>query len=132
MTHPRDDLSRLVRDVVSAPGETYERIAERSADPETGEGVSGSWLQKLAVGRVGRAPDLTALRALARGLPRPLAVVQRAAAAQFLAYEASDLSRYGDDVRIIVAHLAGMEDIEVRKWRRMVEAAGDDDDSGGA
>ncbi|MGR7002767.1 hypothetical protein ACU686_44435 [Yinghuangia aomiensis] len=61
------------------------------------------------------------LRALAAGLGKPADIVKRAAAAQWLGYVATDLSRYPDDVRVIVAHLGDLDDDEIARIRRLVE-----------
>ncbi|WP_051856138.1 hypothetical protein [Streptomyces sp. NRRL S-1868] len=116
------ELSRLVRDAQQA-GESYQRLADRAIDPETGDQLSKPYLQKLASGAVTSPPRGPMLRAIAAALRLPPAVVQRAAARQFLDYEATELSGYDDDIRVIVAHLSGMDPTERRKWRAMVEAA---------
>lgn len=118
----RDALSRLVREINDA-GVSYQRMADRAIDPETGETVSKPYFQKMATNSVSSAPTPERLRAIAAGLQRPLGVVQRAAAIQYLDYQATELAGYDDDVRLIVAHLAGMEPGEKRRWRAMIEAA---------
>ncbi|GAA0453733.1 hypothetical protein ACFQ2B_27595 [Streptomyces stramineus] len=120
----RDALSQLVREANDdGNGDSYQKLAERAVDPETGEGVSKPYLHKLATNSVTQAPSPARLRAIAAALRKPLSVVQRAAAIQYLDYRATELSGYDDDVRVIVAHLAGMEKSEKRKWRAMIEAA---------
>lgn len=116
-----DQLSRLVLDALAEPGATYVRLSSRSIDPQSGIRLSGSYLHGLGQNKVVRAPEISALRALAAGLNLPLSVVQQAAAAQYLRYEAEEFVGYGDDVRIIVARLAGMTEDEVRLVRRIVE-----------
>lgn len=123
----RDQLSRMVRSANDA-GESYQQLADRAVDPETGITLSKPYLQKLATNAVTTAPSPDRLRALAAALRKPLPVVQRAAAAQYLQYEATELAGYDDEVRIIVAHLAGMPEGERRRWRRMIEAAERDAD----
>lgn len=123
----RDELSRLVREANDA-GASYQQLADRAIDPETGEHLSKPYMQKLATNSVTTAPNASRLRAIAAALRKPLAVVQRAAAVQYLDYKATELSGYDDDVRVIVAHLAGMEPAERRRWRRMVEAVENLDD----
>ena len=118
----RDPLSRLVREVNDA-GDSYQQMADRAVDPETGETVSKPYLQKLATNAVTSAPTPSRLRAIAAGLRKPLTLVQRAAAIQYLDYRATELSGYDDDVRVIVAHLAGMDPAERRRWLAMMEAA---------
>lgn len=125
LTHDldRDELSRLIRAANDA-GMSYQQMASKAIDPETGEqAASKPYLQKLATNAITAAPSATRLRAIAAALGRPTSVVQRAAAIQFLDYQATELSGYDDDVRVIVAHLAGMPPGEKRKWRAMMEAA---------
>lgn len=102
---------------------SYQHLADRAIDPETGEQLSKPYLQKLGSGNATTAPKPRALRALAVALRKPVAVVQRAAAIQFLDYRATELSGYDDDVRVIVSHLAGMGRQERRRWLAMIEAA---------
>ena len=119
----RDDLSRLVREVHDAEAISYQRMADRAT--AAGVTVSKPYLQRLATNGVTSAPGPDMLRAIAVATRRPLSVVQRAAAIQFLDYRATELSGYDDDVRVIVAHLAGMDRTKLRQWRRMIEAAED-------
>lgn len=116
----RDDLSRLVREVNDS-GVSYQEMADRAG--AAGLELSKPYFQKLATNSVTTAPSPERLRAIAAGLRRPLPVVQRAAAVQYLDYQATELSGYDDDVRVIVAHLAGMKPSEKRRWRAMIEAA---------
>lgn len=116
-------LSTLILDANALPGGSYQHLADRAIDPETGEQLSKPYLQKLGSGNATTAPKPHALRALAAALRKPLSVVQRAAAIQYLDYRATELSGYDDDVRVIVSHLAGMESKERRKWLAMIEAA---------
>lgn len=118
----RDDLSRLVREV-NDTGISFQKIADRAIDPQTGTTLSKPYIQKISTNSVANPPTPDRLRALAAGLNKPLTVVQRAAAAQWLDYEATELSGYDDDVRVIVAHLAGMTRNERRRWLAMIEAA---------
>jgi hypothetical protein len=62
------------------------------------------------------------MKALAVALRVSLRQVKAAAAEQWLEYEATELAGYGDEVRIIVGHLAGMPESELRRWRAMIEA----------
>ncbi|MFC8156343.1 hypothetical protein ACFUO0_20210 [Streptomyces cinereoruber] len=88
-----------------------------------GYSISKAYMQKLATNNVTTAPSPERLEAIASAIGRPLALVKRAAAIQWLRYDATELSGYDDDVRIIVAHLAGMDRPDVRRWRAMIEAA---------
>jgi hypothetical protein len=118
----RDALSRLVREV-NDNGVSLQQMADRAIDPETGTTLSKPYFQKLAAGAGTTAPTPERLGAIAAGLRKPLSVVKRAAAIQFLDYQATELAGYDDDTRIVVAHLAGMSPARRRLMRRMVEAA---------
>lgn len=118
----RDVLSRLVREANDA-GVSFQRMADLARDPETGETLSKPYFQRMATNNITTPPTAARLRAIAAGLSKPLRVVQRAAAAQYLDYQSTELSGYDDETRIIVAHLAGMVPSERRRWRRMIEAA---------
>lgn len=120
----RDMLSRLVRDV-NDTGASFAQMAERA--DAAGFPLSKPYFQKMATNAVTTAPTPDRLRGLAAGLKRPLAVVQRAAAVQYLDYQATELAGYDEEVRIVVAHLAGMDPSERRRWRRMIEASEQND-----
>ncbi len=115
----RDPLSRLVREV-NDTGVSFAQMAERAE--RGGHPVSKAYFQKTASNVITRAPAADVLRGMAEALHKPLRVVQRAAAIQYLDYRATELSGYDDDVRVIVAHLAGMRPGEKRRWRAMIEA----------
>lgn len=116
----RDDLSRLVREVNDA-GTSYQDMADRAA--AAGHQISKPYMQKIAANNVTTPPNGARLEAIAAALGKPVSLVKRAAAIQWLAYDATELSGFDDDVRIIVAHLAGMDRPDVRRWRAMIEAA---------
>lgn len=117
----RDDLSRLVRDVNDdGRGVSYQQMADRAE--AAGFPVSKPYFQKLATNSVVGAPTPNRLQGIAAGLQKPVPIVQRAAAVQYLAYEATELAGYDEDIRVIVAHLAGMEKGERRRWQAMIEA----------
>lgn len=117
----RDALSRLVRDVNDdGRGVSYQAMADRAE--AAGFPLSKPYFQKLATNSVTTAPSPDRLRGIAAGLQKPLSVVQRAAAIQFLDYQATELAGYDEDIRVIVAHLAGMEKSERRRWQAMIEA----------
>lgn len=124
----RDELSRLVRAANDA-GDSYQQLADRAVEPKSGTTLSKPYIQKLATNAVTTAPSHERLQALAIALRKPLTVVQRAAAAQFLHYQATELAGYDEETRIVVAHLAGMSERERRRWRRMIEAAELDPDA---
>ncbi|MCX4540453.1 XRE family transcriptional regulator [Streptomyces sp. NBC_01565] len=73
-----------MRDRKGVLGLSYERLAARCIDPETGEQtVKGSWLHRLATDLPVQIPDFPMLRGLAAGLDVPLGRVQDAAGAEF-------------------------------------------------
>ncbi|MET9952359.1 hypothetical protein ABZ135_12530 [Streptomyces sp. NPDC006339] len=116
----RDELSRMVRDV-NDRGVSYKEMEDRAR--AAGHSVSKPYLQKIATNTAVKTPGPERLEAIAAAIGRPVSVVKRAAAIQYLDYEATELSGYGDDVRVIVAHLAGMEPKERKRWLAMIEAA---------
>lgn len=122
----RDMLSRLVREV-NATGVSFQKMADQAQGH--GETLSKPYFQKMATGNVTTPPNDARLRAIAAGLQRPLRVIQRAAAAQYMDYRSTELAGYDEETRIIVAHLAGMDPGERRRWRRMMEAAERDPDA---
>lgn len=115
----RDDLSRLVREVNDV-GVSYATMEKRAR--QAGHSLSRSQFNKMANGAVKTSPSDDDLLAYADGLEKPISLVTRAAARQYLNYQATELSGYGDDVKVIVAHLAGMPQDNVRRWRAMIEA----------
>lgn len=112
-------LSRLVRDV-QIGGVSFQQMSDRAKGQ--GYQISKPYFQKLAADNVTTAPDPERLQAIAAGLRLPLTIVKRAAAIQYLDYRGTELSGYDDEVRIIVAHLAGKTPGELRRWRAMIEA----------
>ena len=80
----RSQLRDLVRDRKGVLGLSYERLAARCIDPETGtQTVKPSWLHRLATDLPVQIPDFPMLRGLAAGLDVPLGRVQDAAGAEF-------------------------------------------------
>ncbi|WP_381800983.1 hypothetical protein [Streptomyces niveus] len=117
----RDDLSRLVREVNDdGHGVSFQKMAARSE--AGGYSVSKAFFQRMATNGVPTAPTAERLRGMALALNRPLGVIKRAAAIQYLDYQATELAGYDEDIRVIVAHLAGMEKRERRRWQAMIEA----------
>lgn len=117
----RDDLSRLVREVNDdGRGVSFQKMADRAE--AAGRPVSKPYFQKMATNSVTTAPSPERLEGIAAGLEKPLPVVTRAAAIQYLNYQATELAGYDEDIRVIVAHLAGMERSERRRWQAMIEA----------
>jgi hypothetical protein len=114
-------LGQLIREGLGELG-SYRRIASRAVDPESGEQVSWQYLQKIVENPPASAPSPERMRAIAAGLGKSERRIKEAVAKQWLEYEATELSGYGDEVRIIVGHLAGMSPFELRRWRAMIEA----------
>lgn len=114
-------LSQLVQDA-NDRGLSYQDMADRAVDPETGTRYYKQSLQKLVRNPPTNPPTPAQMQAIANGIGRPLRIVQAAAAKQWLLYEATELSGYDAEVRIIVGHLAGKSRSELLRWRMMIEA----------
>ncbi|MEU1433963.1 hypothetical protein ABZ438_07680 [Streptomyces sp. NPDC005786] len=114
-------LSRLIQEAQES-GLSYQDMANRAVDHETGTRLVKQALQKLVKTPPVNPPLLPQLKAIANGTGVPLRRVKEAAADQWLDYEATELAGYGDEVRIIVSHLGGMSPQEQRRWRAMIEA----------
>ncbi len=119
---PRDALSALLREA-NAAGDSYMDLSKKAIDPETGQQLGKPWINNLALDKQTSAPKPWQLRAIAACLGKPLTFVQSAAARQYLDFEVKALSGYSDDVRVVVSHLAGMTENEVRQYRASLEAA---------
>ncbi|MFE0270853.1 hypothetical protein ACFWZY_01735 [Streptomyces sp. NPDC058992] len=114
-------LAELVARRKSDLGLSYEALAARCIDPETGEqAVKSSWLHRLATGVQVKAPDVAMLRGLAGGLDVPARIVQDAAASQFFGLDAV----YSPDlqVRTMVAHFEDLSPDDRRKILALIEA----------
>ncbi|MFK4869044.1 hypothetical protein ACI3K4_27900 [Streptomyces sp. CSMPJR101] len=118
---PLGALSQLVQDALDS-GISLRRLGDRAVDPDTGEKISWQYFQKLVKTPPASPPDPVQMRALAAALNRPYRRIQEAAAQQWLQYEATELSGYDEEVRIIVGHLAGKSKAELLRWRMMIEA----------
>ncbi|MGX9921747.1 hypothetical protein ACWIG4_18055 [Streptomyces sp. NPDC002248] len=121
----RDQLSQLVRAALDERVDgkraaSLALLADRAA--AAGHPVSRPYLHKLATNTVSKAPDREQLAGIAAAVGQPLEIVKAAAAAQWLDYETTELSGFPDDVRVVVAHLAGMTPVEQKRWRAMIEA----------
>ncbi|MDX3549539.1 hypothetical protein PV724_44500 [Streptomyces europaeiscabiei] len=114
-------LSRLIQEALDK-GDSYQRLADRARDPETGETVSKPYLQRVVKNPPTNPPTVPMMRAIAAALGKPFRRVQEATAEQWLMYEATELAGYDEEVRIIVGHLAGKSKAELMKWRYMIEA----------
>ena len=117
----RGALSQLIQDA-NDRGLSYQKMSDRAVDPETGVKLSKPYLQRLVGNPPTNAPSPAQMRALAAALRVTEQRVKRAAAEQWLEYQATELAGYNDEVRIIVGHLAGMPESELRRWRAMIEA----------
>jgi transcriptional regulator with XRE-family HTH domain len=80
----RAQLRDLVRERKAALGLSYDRLAARCIDPDSGgQSIKSSWLHRLATDLPVQIPDYAMLRGLAAGLDVPLGRVQDAAGAEF-------------------------------------------------
>jgi transcriptional regulator with XRE-family HTH domain len=118
---PRGALSQLIQDA-NDRGLSYSKMSERAVDPDSGTKLSKPYLQRLVTNPPANSPSPKQLKALANALNVSERRLKAAAAAQWLEYEATELAGYNDEVRIIVGHLAGMPEAELRRWRAMIEA----------
>lgn len=118
---PMGALSRLIQEA-SDTGLSYQDMANRAADPQTGTTLGKQYFGKLAKTPPAGAPNPAQLRAIAAALRVSERRVKEAAAQQWLEYEATELAGYDEEVRIIVGHLAGKSKGELRRWRAMIEA----------
>ncbi|MFF5473402.1 hypothetical protein [Streptomyces achromogenes] len=120
-TSPRGALSQLIQDA-NDRGLSYSKMSQRAVDSESGIRLSKPYLQRLVANPPASPPNPAQMRALSAALSVSLRRVKVAAAEQWLEYEATELAGYNDEVRIIVGHLAGMPETELRRWRAMIEA----------
>ena len=118
---PAGALSELIREVNDS-GVSYQEMADRGITPD-GSKLPKQWYQKLVKTPPVNPPSVDQMRAIAAAIGQPYRRVQEATAKQWLMYEATELAGYGDTVRIILGHLAGMPESEKRKWQAMIEAA---------
>lgn len=118
---PAGALSQLIQDA-NDRGLSYQKMSDRAVDTESGTRLSKPYLQRLVANPPANAPSPAQMRALAAALRITERRVKAAAAEQWLEYEATELAGYNDEVRIIVGHLAGMSEPELRRWRAMIEA----------
>ena len=117
---PAVALSRLIQEVNDS-GVTYQEMADRGIDPD-GKRLPKQWYQKLVKTPPVNAPSYEQIHAIATAIGKPVRAVQEAVAAQWLQYEATELSGYDEEVRIIVGHLAGKSKADLMRWRYMIEA----------
>lgn len=119
---PTGPLSQLIQEALDS-GKSLRDLGKIAVDPETGEHISWQYFQKLIKNPPASAPNPLQMRAIAAALSKPYRRIQEATAKQWLQYEATELAGYGDEMRIIVAHLSGQPESEKRRWRMMIEAA---------
>lgn len=113
-------LSQLIQEANDS-GTTYQEMADRGIDPKGGK-LPKQWYQKLVKTPPVNPPSPPQMQAIANAIGKPFRIVQAATARQWLMFEATELSGYDEDTRIIVAHLAGQSPADKRRWRRMIEA----------
>lgn len=118
---PMGALSQLIQEALDK-GDSYQRLADRAIDPDSGETVSKPYLQRVVKNPPANPPTVPMMKAIAAALGKPFARIQEATARQWLQYEATELAGYDAEVRIIVGHLAGKSKAELMKWRYMIEA----------
>ena len=113
-------LSQLIQ-TANDSGITYQEMADRGVDPE-GKRLPKQWYQKLVKNPPVNPPSPDQMHAIAKATGKPFRRVQEATAEQWLLYEATEVSGYDEEVRIIIAHLVAKPRAEVMKWRYMIEA----------
>lgn len=114
-------LSDVVRDRRAELGLSLREAEERCVDPETGKGVSRTYVNNLEKA----APDLeppspSRLRALAAGLDLPLAILQEAAGQQF--YGVSTIWAPSGKARSFVARFDELDSSDQDRILAMLEA----------
>jgi hypothetical protein len=114
-------LSQLIQDA-NDRGLSYQKMSDLAVDRESDTKLSKPYLQRLVGNPPANSPSPKQLKAIANALRVSERRVKAAAAAQWLEYTATELAGYNDEVRIIVGHLAGMPESELRRWRAMIEA----------
>ncbi|RCH70544.1 hypothetical protein DT019_03370 [Streptomyces sp. SDr-06] len=115
---PMGALSRLVQNANDS-GISYQQMADKASRVTP---LTKQYFQKLVKTPPVSPPNPEQLEAIANALGSPVRRVKEAAAEQWLAYEATELAGYDEEVRIIVGHLAGKSKSELRRWRAMIEA----------
>lgn len=117
----RTDLQDLVRDRRAELGISFATLESRCLDPVTREvTVKSSWLHRLESGEPTQAPQEPQLRGLAAGLDLPIAVVKRAAAAQYMGILPEEGSIWSSS-REGQIHLARMEDLSPEERQAAAE-----------
>ncbi|MET9516998.1 hypothetical protein [Streptomyces sp. NPDC002994] len=117
----RTQLTDLVRERKSALGLSYDRLAKRCIDPESGEQtVKSSWLHRLATGEPVISPDLAQLRGMAAGLDVPLGRIQDAAGSQFFGIDV--VTARSGEVRALVERADRMSPEQLEQLMRLLDA----------
>lgn len=112
----RHQLGDLVLERKEALRLSYEKLAARCVDPETGkQSVKSSWLHRIATRETVQAPDPAALQGMAVGLEVPLRTVHDAAGAQFFGMD----SVYSPDEEVR-AMVHGFEDLSPEDRRKIL------------
>ena len=114
-------LSRLIQEVNDS-GLSYQEMADRAVDRESGTRYYKQSLQKLVKTPPVNPPSPAQMQALANGTGIPLRRIKEAVAEQWLLLRATELAGYDEEVRIIVGHLAGKSKADLMRWRYMIEA----------
>jgi transcriptional regulator with XRE-family HTH domain len=122
-TAGRTQLRDLVRERKAALGLSYERLAARCVDPESGEPtVKSSWLHRLATDLPVQIPDYAMLRGLAAGLDVPLGRVQDAAGAEFFGMDV--VWSTSGEARALVKSAESLTATQREQLQRLLESFG--------
>ncbi|THA56146.1 hypothetical protein [Streptomyces sp. A1136] len=120
-TTGRTQLRDLVRERKAALGLSYEKLAARCVDPESGERtVKPSWLHRLATDLPVQIPDYPMLRGLAAGIEVTLGRVQDAASAEFFGVDVA-WSASGE-ARALVESLDALTSTQREQLQRLIES----------
>lgn len=116
----RTQLRDLARERKAELGLSFDKLAERCIDPDSGEQtVKSSWLHRLVSGLTVQPPDVPQLRGMAVGLKLPLGLVKEAAAAEFFGLDAVWSEDQG--VRALVHNYVEMDADDRRRIDALVE-----------
>lgn len=122
----RTQLGDLVRDRKTELGLSYERLAHRAVDPESGQRtVTGSWLHRLVNGMPVVPPDLPQLRAIAAAIEVPLGRVQDAAGFQFFGIDT--VWSASGQARALVERADRLTDAQLEQLMRLLDAFAEGD-----
>ncbi|MEV5977556.1 XRE family transcriptional regulator [Streptomyces sp. NPDC052114] len=121
MAEQRTDFSDLVRDRRAELGISLRELEARSIDPESGTQVKFGWLSKVENRKPIDTPSLHQIQALKEGLQLPLAVLQEAAAAEFLGLDKREVWSRDRSTRILAARIEEMNATERRQLAEIAE-----------